>query len=167
MKKIKQFYKEHRVFTILMAIVIVCVILIATVLIQCFYIGNGTDKYGNRLDGIEKYEISEARQSDFENNIANNDKVMKADLILQGRIVYVTLQFEQSVSLEEAKSIALKSLDEFSEEEQKYYDFMFTLKQDVVGSDGFVISGAKNASGTNLVWNNNTKVTSSSANTKE
>jgi len=44
MKKIKQFYKEHRVFTILMAVVIVCAVLMATVLIQCFYIGNGTDR---------------------------------------------------------------------------------------------------------------------------
>lgn len=167
MKKIKQFYKEHRVFTILMAIVIVCVILIATVLIQCFYIGNGTDKYGKRLEGIEKYEISESRQSDFENNVANNDKVTKADIILQGRIVYITLQFEQAVSLEEAESIALESLDSFSEEEKKYYDFMFTLKQDMVGNDGFVISGAKNASGTTLVWNNNTKTSSSSTNTTE
>ena len=46
MKKIKQFYKEHRVFTILMAVVIVCVVLIVTILIQCFYVGNGADKYG-------------------------------------------------------------------------------------------------------------------------
>ena len=57
MKKIKRFYQEHRVFTILMAIVIVCLIIIATVLVQCFYVGNGSDNYGNRLDGIEKVEI--------------------------------------------------------------------------------------------------------------
>ena len=69
MKKIKRFYQEHRIFTILMAVVLVCMVLIITVLIQCFYVGNGSDKYGNRLEGIEKYKISESRQKDFENNI--------------------------------------------------------------------------------------------------
>ncbi len=158
MKNIKKFYKEHRVFTILMAIVIVCAILMITVLIQCFYVGNGTDKYGNRLDGIENHEISESRQSDFENNIANNDKVASADIRLQGRIVYINLKFEQGVKIEEAESIALKSLEEFNEDEQKYYDFSFTLKQDAVGSDGFLISGARNANGSGLVWNNNREI---------
>ena len=60
MKKIKRFYREHRVFTILMAVVIVCVILLCTLLIQCFYTGN-KDKYGDRLDDISKYEIKEER----------------------------------------------------------------------------------------------------------
>ena len=86
MKKIKRFFKEHRIFTMLMAIVIVCMVVIITVLIQCFYVGNGTDMYGNRLEGIEKYPISESRQSDFENNIANNDKVKSVDIRIQGKI---------------------------------------------------------------------------------
>lgn len=163
MNKIKKFYKEHRVFTILMAIVIVCAILMATVLIQCFYIGNGTDKYGKRLEGIENYEISESRQSDFENNVANNEKVESADIRITGRIVYITLKFEPTVKLEEAKSIALKSLEEFDEKETGYYDFMFTLKQDSVGSEGFIVSGARNANGTGLVWNNNREVVENEA----
>lgn len=159
MKKIKQFYKEHRVFTILMAIVIVCVVLIATVLVQCFYVGNGDDKYGNRLEGIEKYEISESRQSDFENNIANNKKVKNADIIITGKIIYITMQFEENVDLVEAESIALKSLENFSEEEQNFYDFNFTLKENSSKkSSGFIISGAKNKNGSGLVWNNNRDV---------
>jgi len=104
---------------------------------------------------IEDYEISESRRSDFEHNIANNDKVAKVDLILTGRIVYITMEFEPTVNLEEAKSIALKSLEEFEEREKDYYDFMFTLKQNIVGDAGFIISGAKNAKRSSIVWNNN------------
>ncbi|MDE5888586.1 MAG: hypothetical protein K2H20_01055 [Bacilli bacterium] len=159
MKKIKKFYKEHRVFTILMAIVIVCAILIATVLIQCFYVGNGKNKYGHRLDGIENYEISEAKQSDFKNNIANNDKVRSVEIEVTGKIIYITMQIEDNVDIVEAESIALKSLEEFSEEEQKVYDFNITLKQNSNGSnEGFYISGAKNVNGSGLIWNNNRKV---------
>ena len=160
MKKIKKFYKEHRVFTILMAVVIVCVILIVTVLIQCFYVGNGNDKYGNRLEGIENYQISESRQNDFEHNQANNDKVKSVDLIITGKIIYITFQFQENVDLVEAESIALKSLEEFSEDEQNFYDFNITLKKEATeSSDGFIISGAKNKNGSGLKWNNNRQVT--------
>lgn len=156
MKKITKFLKEHRIFTMLMAIVVVCIVLIITVLVNVFYMGNGSNKYGNRLEGIKEVEISKSKQSDFENNIANNDKVKKADIRIQGKIIYITLEIDTGVKLEEAEGIALKSLDEFSDEEKAFYDFNFTLKQDSTNnSDGFIISGAKNKNGTGLVWNNN------------
>ena len=156
MKKIKKFFKEHRIFTMLMAIVVVCLVLIITVLINVFYMGNGSNKYGNRLEGIENVQISDSRQSDFENNIANNEKVKKVDIRVQGKIVYITMQIEPGIKIEEAKSIALKTLDEFSDEEKSFYDFNFTLKQNSTeNSDGFLISGARNKNGTGLIWNNN------------
>lgn len=156
MKKIKRFFKEHRIFTMLMAIVIVCIVLIATVLINVFYMGNGSNKYGNRLEGIKEVEISKSRLSDFENNIANNDKIKEVNIRLQGKIVYITIEIEPGVNIEEAEGFALKSLDEFSDEEKAFYDFNFTLKQKATdNSEGFIISGAKNKNGTGLVWNNN------------
>ena len=139
-----------------MAVVLVCMVLIITVLIQCFYVGNGSDKYGNRLEGIEKYKISESRQKDFENNIANNDKVKSVDIKVTGKIIYITMQITEGVELVEAQSIAQKSLESFSEKEQSFYDFNITLKQNSTDkSDGFIISGAKNKNGSGLTWNNN------------
>ena len=159
MKNIKRFYQEHRIFTILMAVVLVCIVLITTVLIQCFYVGNGSDKYGNRLEGIEKYEISESRQKDFKNNVANNEKIKSVYINVTGKIIYITMQINEGVELVEAQSIAQKSLEEFSEEEQKFYDFNITLKQNSTDkSDGFIISGAKNKNGSGLNWNNNRHV---------
>lgn len=160
MNKIKRFYKEHRIFTILMAVVLVCVVLIATVLFQCFYVGNGSDKYGNRLEGIEKYKISSSRQKDFENNVANNEKVKSVDIQITGKIVYITMEIEPGVALVEAQSIAQKSLENFNEKEKGFYDFNITLKQGASDKgEGFIISGAKNKNGVGLVWNNNRQVT--------
>lgn len=156
MKKIKKFFKEHRIFTMLMAIVVVCLVLIITVLINVFYMGNGSNKYGNRLEGIENVKISSSKLSDFENNVANNDKVKNVEIRVQGKIIYITMQIEPGVKLEEAEGIALKSLENFSEEESAFYDFNITLKQNSTeNSDGFIISGAKNKNGTGLIWNNN------------
>ena len=144
MKKIKRFYKEHRVFTILMSVVIVCLILIVTVLFQIFYFGNGSDKYGDRLEGIEKVPISESKEADFENNIVATGKVKKCDLTVTGRIIYITMQFEETVELDEAKNVALKSLESFSEDELAFYDFNFTIKKNTSDKvEGFLVSGAR------------------------
>ena len=156
MKNVKKIFKEHRIFTMLMAIVVVCLVLIITVLINVFYMGNGSNKYGNRLDGVDNVKISSSRLNDFENNVANNDKVKNVDIRVQGKIIYITMQLETGVELEEAEGIALKSLENFSEEESAFYDFNITLKQNSTdNSDGFIISGAKNKNGTGLIWNNN------------
>ncbi len=168
MKSIKKFYKEHRVFTMLMAIVLVCLVVIVTVLIQCFYIGNGTDKYGNRLEGIEKYKIDTARETDYEKSLTSNEKVKSADLIVTGKIIYVTIQYETTVDLVEAQSIAAKSLESFSDEEKGFYDFNITLKRNSSDkSDGFIISGAKNKHGSGVVWNNNRQVEDDSSENAE
>ena len=158
MNKIKKFYKEHRIFTILMAVVIVCLVLIITILVQCFYVGN-SDKYGNRLENIEKYKVEDSRIDEFKQKYSDEKIVSSVDIELTGRIFYIKMVFESDVDLVEAQSIALKSLEEFSEDEKSYYDFNFTLAQEKTDtSDGFLISGAKNKNGTNLIWNNNREV---------
>lgn len=165
MKKLLEFFKTHRVFTMLMAIVLVCVIIICTVLIQCFYVGNGSDKYGERLEGISNYEISDSRLSDYQNNTAANEKVKSAQIRLQGKIIYITLQMEEAATLEEAKSIALKSLESFSQEEMGFYDISVTMKKNSsANSDGFIISGYKNKKTATIVWNNNRPITATEAN---
>ena len=144
MKRIKKFYRDHRIFTILMAVILVCVVIITTILIQCFYIGKGKDKYGDRLDGIEDHQISESKISDYKVNLAN----------------YIKVTYEENCSLEEAKSIAAKSLESFTEDEQGFYDFNIDLEKKATStSDGFFVEGAHNSNGTGMVWDNNREVT--------
>ena len=105
----KKFYNEHRVFTILMAIAIVCLILVATVLIKCFYSGGNKGKYGDRLEGIEAVEINNSKISDIETKIKADQIVKSAKITITGKIVYFDLNFSSETSLVEAQSVALKS----------------------------------------------------------
>ena len=158
MKKLKRFYKEHRIFTILMSIVIVCFILIGTLLFQCFYSG-GADKYGNRLEEIGKYEIKKDKLEEIETKIITEEKVKTANVFRTGRIIYSSIEFTPETELIEAQNIAIKLLDEFSEDDKNYYDFNFTLKKEESDTvEGFVIEGARNSSGNGLSWNNNREV---------
>ena len=138
-------------------------ILIITILVQCFYVGE-SDKYGNRLEDIGKYEIEDSRLKDFESKYNDEKTVSKVEANITGRIIYVKMEFESGVDLVEAESVALKSLDEFSEDEKTYYDFNYTLSQNKTdNSDGFLISGAKNKNGSGLVWNNNRAIAEETA----
>ena len=161
MKKLGKFYKEHRVFTILMSIVIVCIVLIATVLFRLFY-DSKKGKYGDRLEGIEKVALSEKKLDEVETKILAEKDVLVAEARVQGKIVYITITFDAPESLDEAKSTAQKSLENFSDDEKAFYDFHFTLKKSSTeNAEGFLISGAKNKNGSGFSWNNNRPVTQS------
>lgn len=168
MKKLKRIYTEHRVFAILMALVIVCFVLIGTVLMQCFYVGGNKDKYGARLEGIEKVKLSNSFIKDVESKLVSEEMVKKAEIIVTGKIVYISMKFDAPTTLVEAQTMAQKSLEYFKEEEKNYYDFMFTLREDSTeSSEGFLISGAKNINGSGLVWNNNSPITENTESTEK
>jgi len=121
MKKFKKFYNEHRVFSILMAIAIVCLILMATVLIKCFYSGSDKGKYGDNVsyddvaiedfikDHLEvfirnhfNYELEMYQESDLNNDgvvdekdknmLRNYSKLKKGDINSDGVVDVNDLQ---------------------------------------------------------------------------
>ncbi len=159
MKGIKKFYNDHRIFTILMALVIVCLILIATVLIQCFYVGKGKDKYGNRLDDIKQHEIAESTLKEVE-ELGNSESIISnTEAKITGKIIYIKLECNPEATLVEAQGVAQKLFDFFSEDAKAYYDFNFTLsKTATMDSDSFLIEGAHNAHGDGMTWNLNKPV---------
>ena len=159
MKKIKRFFREHRVFTILMSLVLVCFILIGTLLVQVFYNGSA-DKYGNRLEEKENYPIAKEDLQTIEAEALKNESVKKANIFVTGRIVDVYLDFQGEIDLTTAQNEAVKILGLFEDPVKEYYDFQFNLaKEETETSDGFNIEAAKNAGGNGLIWGNNSEVT--------
>ena len=152
----KSYFHNNKAIGLLFGIIAISMIIIIVFTLKYFYFGNGQTNYGDRLDGINAVKISAAKKSEIISKI-NADELVKACTIeITGKIVYINLEFENKSSLIEAESKALAVLDEFSEKEEAFYDFQFTLKQtSSADNDGFIISGAKNVKGTNLIWNNN------------
>jgi hypothetical protein len=158
MKKLKKLWVENRVLLVLFIIVLACIITILGVCINYFF-GSSKSSYGDRLEGIEEVEITEEIKNNFIEKMNSDDLISSTTIKSIGKIVYITLNFEDNVTLVEAESKALSSLTEFQTEYLDFYDFNYTLvgnKTD--NSDGFLIMGAKNVNGTGLVWNNNTEV---------
>lgn len=158
MKKIKKLWEQNRVLFVLFIIIIVCLLIVIGVFASYFF-GSSKSNYGERLNGIENYKITEEMENNFLDSLKNDEQVSDANFKIRGKVVYVTIYFKEGISLVEAESKALASLQNFDENYQKFYDFNYTLKQDATeASEGFLIMGAKNVNGSGLVWNNNTEI---------
>ena len=156
----KKYLKENRTLFILMIVAIVCIVVSVILLFKYFYFGNGGSNYGDRLEGIENVRISDDKRNEVANKIQENSLVESATVNVTGKRIDIRMVFTEKASLVDAQGVALKSLDNFSDEEKGFYDFEFTLKKEATEkSDPFLIMGAKNVNGTNLVWNNNNATT--------
>lgn len=161
MNKIKEIWEKNKVLIVLLFILLICFIAILLVCIT-FFFGGSKSPYGDRLDGIDKYPITESFKSEYESSLESDELVIDASFRTKGKVIYVTINFVEDTALVEAESKAAASLEKFDKELLSYYDINFILKcEKSTNSDGFTILGAKNASGSqNIVWNNNTKVES-------
>ena len=156
----KQFYKENRVFAILMLIVGICLVLIIGVMLKYFFFGNSASPYGDRLKDEKKYKLSEKEQKEISSKLEEDETIQEANVHISVRTIYVSIKFNSGITLVEAEGKAAGSLELFSEKQMGYYDIEFILTSDGAdGAEGFTIMGAKNVNGTNIVWNNNTPVT--------
>lgn len=148
----KKLWKQNRVLFMLIIVLIICFIAILCVALTFFY-SKDVSNYGSRLKNIEDYPITETFQKEYKESLLENERVLKSNFLIKGRIVYITINFDDQISLDEAKSVATKTLDKFSEDLLAYYDLQFILK-----SDNFNIMGAKNSIVDHISWNNNLEI---------
>ena len=157
----KKYLKDNKTLLILMVVAIACMVLSVILLFKYFYFGNGGTKYGSRLEGIENVQINDDRKKEISSKLEESELVKSANITINGKRIDIKMVFESKANLNDAEGVAVKSLDNFSEEEQAFYDFGFTLKQEAeADTEGFLIMGAKNVNGSNLIWNNNNSTTS-------
>jgi hypothetical protein len=130
MEKIKEFIKNNKGLSVLIVLGIILLIIITIILVE-FLKERGNSEYGTRLDGINKVKISEKKLNSVEKTIKENEQVEKADVRIQGKIVYINITYKTDTELGTAKDIANGILEEFEEDELKYYDFScFLVEQD-------------------------------------
>jgi len=159
----KDFIKRYKYFLIVGLFILIFLIVIIILAKDMFFSSNG-DVYGNRLDGISEYEVSKEDIAKVEEEITKEEKVNSAKVRVQGKIIYITIDYVADISIDNAKEIATKSLQNFSDEIKSFYDFQYLLTQEEnedeeENSDEETIKpfpsmGSKNISSTTIVWVN-------------
>ena len=152
----KKAISNNKAIFLMITIIFICAVLSIILLFKYFYFGNGGTKYGDRLDGIEEVLITDTDKDNVINTLKESEDVEDCSVLVTGRIIYIKIVFKPGYDLTLAKSEAAKTIDLFSDDKKAYYDFSFTIESaETEDAEGFLLMGAKNKNGTNLVWNNN------------
>ena len=130
--KIKDLVSRHRILSMICLLALVIIIILMYIFSSIF-----------RLRGIKDVEIAKSKLSSVSDKIKENGEVTKASVRVQGKIVYLDIEFNDDTSLDKAKEIANSSLDNFSDKEKKFYDFEYILYQKKDDNTGFKITGTK------------------------
>lgn len=159
----KQFYKENRVFSILMLIVLGCIVL--TIIMILWYLASSTSKsvYGNRLDGIGDVKIDSSMNKDLVSKVKEMDKISDAKVNVHGKIVYFDIVLTDDASVGDAKNTAIKCLELFEEDYLNFYDIQFLMTNDKYQNNSeqstedniFPILGYRKAGATTITWSHN------------
>ena len=153
MKGIGNLIKRHKLLFVICLVAIVIVVILMYIFFSMFIGSSG--KYGDRLEGIEKVAISKSELSEIAKTMTDKEEVTDASVRIQGKIVYIHIEVNRETSLDRAKELATIALEEFDEDEKKFYDFGFSLTQVEVEDKedtGFVVTGAKNANLDSISW---------------
>ena len=148
--KIKKWVKNNKGFVIIIVLALVLIIVLALILVSLLK-SNSSNKYGNRLDGIDKVEIKKEVYEGVKEEVMATESVEEITTRLQGKIVYTTITLKPETDVSKAKEIAAATLDNYTEEQLKYYDFSYFLKwnkeEEIV-----VITGNKHHNLNTITW---------------
>ena len=145
---------DNTMLAILVGILIVSFVIIVFLFYKYFYSGISTSKYGDtRLEGIENYKLSDTLSDDIKSLYSDEKSVNTIDVTVEGRIIYITIDFKESIKVDTAKNIAIKSLDKIGEENLTYYEIQYILTYSGEAENtNFPIFGSKNANSLKVVW---------------
>ncbi len=145
--------KSNKVLLVLLGILAVCFVSIGILFYKFFYAGTSGSKYGNRLNGIENYPLSKTLQDDIKSLYANNSKVGEIKVTNEGRIIYISMDFKETLKVSDAESLAEKSLEKIGESNLTYYDVQFILTYSgEEENENFPVFGAKSSNSLKVVW---------------
>jgi hypothetical protein len=118
-----------------------------------FFLSAEGPLYGQRLEGIENVSITTNNKTDISNYLLGVSGVKRVEVNVQGKILYVVIYVDESITVDKVKEILTSSLDKLTAEQKGFYDVSFLVDYDKkTDAKTFPISGYKNKNNSNIVW---------------
>lgn len=127
MKKIKNMFNNNKILFILTSFILVCIIIIFVGLLTTFYKSTSKSKYGSRLDDLSNVKITKNFIVEYTSGLEKEELISKVNVDVKGKIIYIIVVAEKDAPIENIKSLTVKSLENFREEELKKYDINFIV----------------------------------------
>lgn len=153
MKKIKDLILRHKLLSAICLLALIVIIMMMYVFFNLFV--GGSNKYGDRLKGIESHKVEKKEQEEVVSFLKEKNEVNDASIRIQGKIIYIHIEYTRETSLDTAKAIATESLAKISDDEKKFYDIGYYLTQtsdDNSEDKGFIVTGNKSNELDSISW---------------
>ena len=147
MNKLKKFYKNNRIYCILMLISISCFILICASLLGYIISQSTKSEYGSRLEEIESYPVDDNINA-IKTYLKSLEGVESSNVRLQGSIIYINVTVKDEATKEEIQNIANTALENISEENKEYYEIQYVFNRKSYDS----YFGSKTANNDVISW---------------
>jgi hypothetical protein len=142
--------QDNIILLVLVGILFVCFIAICLLFYKYFYAGTSETKYGDRLEEVVNHKLSATLKEDINSVFADNKSVGEVTVNVQGLIIYINIDFVESVKVTDAQSVAIKALDKIGEDNLSFYEVQFLLT--CADNENFPVLGSKNANSLKVVW---------------
>ena len=125
----KKFIKNNKLTVITFIICVIFVIIVFAVKLT-FFPDEAKAIYGDRLEGIEKVEITSKEQDKIISKLEEKAEVKKAEVDIKGRILNVIITVNDDVELDVAKALTGTITDTLEKDQTSYYDIQVFVKKD-------------------------------------
>lgn len=147
--RLKKFYKNNRIYCILMMVSVLCIFLLGVSVLVYFVRQAAGDSYGIRLVDVKTEEV-EKDVNAVKDWYSNKEGIIKSNVRVQGKIIYVEFEVDPSVTNETIQGIATSSLEALSDYTKETCDIQFIVSRKDMAS----YFGSKGRGKTVISWAN-------------
>lgn len=147
--RLKKFYKNNRIYCILMMVSLLCILLLGTSVFVYFIRQASGDSYGVRLVDIKTEEIEKDVNS-IKEWFGNKEGIVKSNVRTQGKIIYIEFEVDPTVTNETIQGIATSSLEAISDYSKETCDIQYIVSRKDMAS----YFGSKGRGKTVISWAN-------------
>ena len=151
MKSILKLIKNN-LLTIFILIIFVAFMFVLAYLKNLYWDNNDKAAYGNRLDGIENYKLSDEEIKKIKETIEKDEDVIKVEYRQEGRIINLELKVSDTLTDDNARKMCSEMLKNFTEEQLSYFSVQYYLYKDDATKKDFPIIGYKHYGNKNISW---------------
>ena len=154
-------------FTIVAIIVLILLAIGVFEVKKIFVPDEGKAAYGARLDEIEKHKLSEDLFKNIEAKLKENERVLKVEHKVHGKIINLIITVHDDMSRDEARNIANSTIALFESEELTYYSLQVYMKKDNSDLNDFPIIGYKGTDSTALSFSKDREIVNKETSNEE
>ena len=143
---------KRKKYTIILLLIFVLLVFLGVKVKEILMPDEGKASYGDRLEEIENYPISDEVYNKIMEEYGKNENVKQINHHLQGRIVKFFITVDDKVSVKDARSLGDKIITYFDEAILGYYSIQIYVQKADKTLNNFPIIGMKDPLSTSVSW---------------